>query len=161
MDPMATEIEVTDAVAGLIRALQPEYVIETGTASAQTTVAIGKALRRNGHGQLVSLEIDPKHVAHGRELCKGLPVEVRQQSSLEFEPARPIDFAWFDTDTAMRHSEFLRYRPFMHAKTVVGFHDTGPRHPTRGHLDKLEADGLLKTIDLPSARGFSLGQPLI
>ena len=161
MDADATEIEVTAAVSGLIRALQPEYVIETGTASAQTTLAIGRALKRNGHGRLISLDIVEANVEHGRHLCAGLPVEVRLQSSLEFTPDQPIDFAWFDTVTDMRHTEYRRYHPYMHARTIVGFHDTAPFHPTRAYLDELEAAGILKAIDLTTARGFSLGQALI
>jgi len=161
MDVDATEIEVTAGVAGIIRALQPEYVVETGTASAQTTIGIGKALRRNGHGRLVSLEVVPEHVDHARQLCKGLPVDVRLQSSLDFVPEQRIDFAWFDSLTHMQHSEYRRYHPYMHARTIVGFHDTGPQHPTRAYIDALEAEGLLKAIDLPSARGFTLGQAIV
>ena len=161
MDADATEIEVTEAVRGLIRALQPEYVIETGTASAQTTLAIGQALKANGHGRLVSLDIVPENVTHGRQLCAGLPVEVRLESSLDFTPEQPIDFAWFDTLTDMRHTEYRRYHPHMHARTIVGFHDTAPFHPTRSYLDEIEDEGIVKTIDLATARGFTLGQAIV
>src|SRR4051794_12477245 len=37
----STEREVTHLIAGLVRGLQPHYIIETGTAFAQTTRAIG------------------------------------------------------------------------------------------------------------------------
>lgn len=158
MDPEATEIEVTAAVAGLVRALQPEYVVETGTHAAQTTIAIGEALRSNGHGRLVSLDVVPEFVEHARDLCRGLPVEVRCQPSTEFTPDQPIDFAWLDSLTDIRHTEYRRFYPHMHSKTIVGFHDTGPKHPTRGYIDQLEAEGVLKAIDLPSARGWTLAQ---
>jgi hypothetical protein len=154
----ATEIEVTAAVQGVVRALQPDYVVETGTASAQTTIAIGLALRKNGHGRLVSLEIDPRLVEHGRQLCRRLPVEIRQQSSLDFIPDHLIDFAWLDSLPEIRHLEFRRYYPYMHRRTIVGFHDTGPFHPTRGFVDEIEQEGLVKTIDFPTPRGFSLGR---
>jgi hypothetical protein len=157
-DRDATETEVTDAVRGLIRALQPEYVVETGTATAQTTIAIGEALRRNGHGRLISLEVDRSLVRHARELCRGLPVEIGEKSSLDFTPEAPLDFVWFDSVPEIRHLEFRRYYPFMHAATVVGFHDTGPMHPVRGFLDELEDEGLLRTLDFPTPRGFSLGR---
>ena len=161
MDTEATEFEVSEAVAGLIRALQPQYVVETGTSSAQTAIAIGAALKRNGHGRLVSLDIVPENVERGRQLCHGLPVEVRLQSSLDFVPEQPIDFAWFDTVQDMRHLEYRRYHAYMHARTIVGFHDTASYQPTRRFVDELEADGILKAIDLTSSRGFTLGQAIV
>ena len=160
VDVEATEFEVTEAVAGLVRALQPEYVVETGTASAQTAIAIGKALRANGHGRLVTLEVDSDLVRHGRALTRGLPVEVRHQPSLEFTPEHPVDFAWLDSLTHLRHLEYRRYYPHMHARTIVGFHDTAAHHPTRAYIDELESEGVVKAIDLPSPRGFTLGQVL-
>jgi hypothetical protein len=157
-DREATEVEVTEAVRGLVRALQPEYVIETGTATAQTTIAIGEALRRNGHGHLVSVEVNAFLVRHARHLCRGLPVEVVERPSLEFTPTQPIDFAWLDSLPEIRHLEFRRYYPHMHSRTIVGFHDTGPMHPVRGFLDELEAEGLLRTLDFPTPRGFTLAK---
>jgi predicted O-methyltransferase YrrM len=158
IDYDSTEIEVIEAVAGLVRALQPEYAIETGTASAQMTRAIGEALKRNRHGRLVSLEVEPVRVERGRRLCRRLPVEIRQQSSLEFTPDRAVDFAWFDTIPEIRHEEFRRYYPRMHRRTIVGFHDTAGHHPTRALVDELEAAGMLRTIDFPTPRGFSIGR---
>lgn len=158
IDYMSTELEVIEAIAALVRALQPEYVVETGTFRAQLTRAVGKALKRNGHGRIVSLEVDDDLVREGRRLCRRLPVEIRPQSSLEFEPEQAIDFAWFDSIRALRDLEFRRYYPWMHQWTIVGFHDTAAHHPTRQLIDELEAEGLLTSIDFPSPRGFTLGR---
>jgi hypothetical protein len=70
---------------------------------------------------------------------------------LEFTPEQPIDFAWFDTVTDMRHTEYRRYHPHMHARTIVGFHDTAPFHPTRGYIDEIEAEGIVQD-DRPDDR---------
>jgi hypothetical protein len=75
-------------------------------------------------------------------------------SSLDYTPEQPIDFAWFDSDTRARPEEFRRYLPWMHDRTVVGFHDTGPQHAVRALLAPLEADGLLVSpLYLPTPRG--------
>lgn len=157
-DSDSTEVEVTALVAAVVTALQPDYVIETGAAFGQTSEAIGHALLSNGHGRLVTLEVDPARVRQARARCAGLPVEVRQESSLEFTPDSPVDFAWFDSLFDLRPREFERYLPYMHARTVVGFHDTGPQHPVRAQLDLLENRGLLLSpLYLPTPRGVCFG----
>lgn len=160
LDWEATEFEVSELVAGFVRALQPDYVIETGTASAQTTYLIGRALRKNGHGRLVSLEIDPACVRAGQHMCRRLPVEVRCQSSMEFTPGEPIDFAWFDSLLDLRVPEFRRYLPHMHARTIVGFHDTAHQNASelREGLASLIDEGLLRMIELTTPRGVAFAQ---
>jgi predicted O-methyltransferase YrrM len=160
IDRDSTEREVTALVAGFVRGLQPEYVIETGTAFAQTTRAIGRALKKNGHGRLVSLEVNAKRVRQARRLCARLPVDVVERSSLEFEPERPVDFAWFDSLPELRVAEFRRYRPWMHAGTVVGFHDTTVL-AEKIKLEQLEDEGLLRCLRLPTPRGVVFGQPIM
>lgn len=153
-DAYSTEKEVTALVQAFVVALQPDYVVETGTCWGNTAEAIGHALVANGQGQLVSLEIDPVCVDTARDRCAGLPVDIVQLHSLGWMPDRPIDFAFFDSDCALRPLEFERYLPWMHSRTVVGFHDTGPQHPVRELLGRLEDSGLLLSpLYLPTPRG--------
>jgi predicted O-methyltransferase YrrM len=152
-DGDSTEREVTALIAAMVVALQPEFVVETGTAFGQTTEAIGGALEANRHGRLVSLETDPERVASSRKRCDGLPVEIRLESSLDYAPEHPIDFAWFDSLFYLRPLEFRRFLPWMHDRTVVGFHDTGSHHPVRGLLRPLEDEGLIAPMYLPTPRG--------
>lgn len=154
VDAQATEVEVTEIVAAMVRALQPDFVVETGSWVGTTSQAIGEALQRNGRGRLVSLEVNP-HVAQlAAHSCEGLPVTVLTQSSLDYTPEQPIDFAWFDSDITARPLEFRAYLPHMHSRTVVGFHDTGPQHRVRSLLEPLEAEGLLVSpLYLPTPRG--------
>ena len=91
-DVDSAEFEVTELVAAWVRALQPEYVIETGTAFGQTARAIGKALRKNGHGRLDTIEVNPNRVRQARIVTRGLPVIVNECPSLEFTPAAPIEY---------------------------------------------------------------------
>lgn len=152
-DAHSTEIEVTELVGGFVRALQPEFVIETGTCWGQTAEAIGRALAVNGHGRLVTLDVEPEKVQYSAHRCEGLPVDVLLCPSLSYTPPQPVDFAFFDSLTHLRPAEFRRYLPWMHDRTVVGFHDTGPQHPVRGLLRPLEAEGLIAPIYLPTPRG--------
>jgi hypothetical protein len=45
---------------GLVRALEPDYVVETGVAAGVSTSYIGAGLIDNGHGHLFSIELPPK-----------------------------------------------------------------------------------------------------
>ncbi|MFZ0119347.1 MAG: class I SAM-dependent methyltransferase [Pseudonocardiaceae bacterium] len=153
-DDDSTELEVTALVGAFVTALQPEFVIETGTAFGQTAKAIGQALLANGHGHLVTLESDPVRAELSRNRCAGLPVKVLKVSSLDYEPDAPVDFCWFDSLIDIRHLEFLRYLPCMSSRAVVGFHDTGPQHAVRRHLERLVASEVLpEPLWLPTPRG--------
>lgn len=157
-DAQSTELEVSELVATFVRALQPSYVVETGTCIGITARMIGEALTANGHGQLVTLEIDPERAAAAAEYCAGLPVEVRCVPSLEFVPDEPIGFAWFDSLLELRVSEFERFRPWLASGTVVGFHDTAPHHGRFGAL--VESLPGTRSIRLRTPRGVTFTQVL-
>lgn len=125
-DPQSTELEVSELVAGFVRALQPDYVVETGTCMGQTARMIGLALQANGQGRLDTLEIDGERIEFSERVCEGLPVTVHAVKSLDFTPAEPIGFAWFDSRVELRVAEFERFRPHMIPGAIVGFHDTSP-----------------------------------
>lgn len=153
-DPDSTEHEVTTLVRAMITALQPEYVLETGSAFGQTSAAIGEALELNGHGRLVTLEPDRSRAEHTRQRCVGLPVEVLEIPSLEYSPANPLDFLWLDSLIHLRAEEVKRFAPMMSPRAVIGMHDTGPHHQTRGYLADIIRSGLVtKPLFLPTPRG--------
>ncbi len=153
-DGQATEREVTELVAAFVRALQPEVVTETGTWRAQTTEAIGLALRRNGHGHLYAVEIDPDLARLARQGCTGLPVTVVTGDSLQWEPPTGIGFAWVD-GSERRDLEIEHLLPCLLPGAIVGIHDTAPHQPDRGKLRLLEERGALRVITLRTPRGVS------
>lgn len=155
-DNQSTEIEVTELVAGFVRALQPDYVLETGTCIGQTAHAIGLALRENGHGRLDTLEPDAERAAIARNRCKGLPVTVHEVPSLEFEAAAPIGFAFFDSLIELRVPEFHKFRERLLPGAIVGFHDTGPHFGDYG--DIIAAIDGLSTLRLRTPRGVTFAQ---
>ncbi len=174
-DSESTESEVSELVGALVRALQPEFVVETGTAFGYTALEIGKALKANGHGQLISLEVDRGRLEFAYNLISEHAtwepyeriIELREQSSLEFVPHRPIDFAWFDSLYELRAEEFKRFRRLGALKpgTIVGFHDTTSgirRHylDVSAEVTKLEQKRLLKAIRLRTPRGLALAEVL-
>lgn len=157
-DPQSTEIEVSELVAAFVRALQPDYVVETGTCIGQTAWIIGTALRENGQGRLDTLETDPDRVAAARECCAGLPVNVVHSSSLKFTPAEPIGFAWLDSRMDLRVQEFERFRPHILPGGIVGFHDTSPHQGEWGR--DVECLPGTRAIRLRTPRGVTFVEVL-
>jgi len=143
-DDESTENEVGELVYGLVRALQPDLCVETGTAFGATAERIGLALATNGHGRLYTLEADVRRVRVARKRVAGLPVTVEWCHSLNdpcctsalqeaLKRGRHIDFAFFDALYRNRVAEFDRFRPFMRVGAIVCFHDTAPGRGRRGN----------------------------
>lgn len=161
-DSDSTEHEVSELVAGFVRALQPDVVVETGTAWGQTAQVIGRALERNEHGHLWTLEPDPGRAEFSRRRCAGLPVTVVQQGSLDWQPPAPIDFAWLDSLCQLRVPEFTGWHAQFAPGAFVGFHDTGPQHePLRSQIEALAEKGLLRPIFLPTPRGVAFAEVVL
>jgi predicted O-methyltransferase YrrM len=152
-DDDSTEYEVSELVAGFVRALQPDTVLETGTAFGQTAQLIGEALVKNGQGRLVSLEPDPVRAEYSRNRCTGLPVEVLEVKSLDYTPDEELQFVWLDSLIHLRAQEARRFKPWFRAGTLIGFHDAGPHHALRPTLAPLWREGWIRPVFLPTPRG--------
>lgn len=161
-DADSTEIEVSELIAAFVRALQPEIVVETGSAWGQTSRLIGQALQRNEHGTLHSIEVDPERADYTRRQCEGLPVVVEQLPSLDYVPPGKVGFAFFDSLVHLRVPEFERYlhHPGYAKGAFVAFHDTADHHGLWPSIAELEEQGKLLPIRLPTPRGVVVAEVL-
>lgn len=166
----ATEHEVTALAVAFVGALHPEVVVETGTNTGQTALAIGKALQGNGHGYLWTLEPDASLASEAESLLSDLPVAVVRERSQDWEPPPGIGFAWIDSGPlaagpaggqdwgALRRDEIARWRHRFAPGAVIGVHDTAPHHPVmRALAPLLEAEGM-QYLNLRTPRGVVLAQ---
>lgn len=156
-DGNGTEHEVTELVAAFVRALQPEVVAETGAYTGQTSVAIGAALLRNGHGRLWTVEIDPGRAELARSRCMGLPVEVITGDSLSWDAPSGIGFAWIDGG-GDRALEITHLFGCLAPGAILGMHDAGPQHVFTDQVQPLVAEGYLKPITLHTPRGVMFAE---
>lgn len=161
-DPDTTEEEVQALVGGFIRALQPEFVIETGTAFGYTAEVIGHNLDLNLHGRLLTLETNKDRADIARKRTQNLPVTVIQESSLKWEVPETIrgkvGFMWLDSLHQLRVDELRRFTPYLAPIAIVGVHDTGPHHPfpLGGDLEaELRQTDTMRPIYLPTPRGVT------
>jgi predicted O-methyltransferase YrrM len=155
-DSESTELEVSELIGGFIRALQPEYVVETGSCVGMTSFVIGTALKMNGHGKLDTCEVNRRAIDWARGLCEGLPVRVHEIQSMNFRPARDIDFLFLDSLMELRVPEFHRFKRWFSPGAVIAFHDTGPH---KGDFQKMvHAIEGLRFLQLNTPRGITLAQ---
>jgi hypothetical protein len=183
-DGDSTEVEVADVAFGLVRALQPDHVLETGTAFGQVSEAVLHALLGNQHGDLWTLEVDEErleyasrrlHVAflnfaedYGLEGISDVGVHALSVSSLDWTPPDDVrfGFVWLDSLYELRVAEFERFEPYLAPGAIVCFHDTAP---DRGAHRIASGRGLrveigntigerLHMLDLPTPRGLTIAQ---
>lgn len=158
-DRIATEDEVADAWAALVRALKPACVVELGTYRGYTTAKIGRVLKEQGFGILYAVEMYTLPAEQTRHAVEGLPVEVHQIRSLEFVPPRPVDVLICDTEPEIRPEEVVYYRQFASPRCVIIVHDTAfPESKFVQMRQRLEALDRVQWVFLPTPRGFGIGR---
>lgn len=163
IDGWTAEAETLEFLYGLVRLIKPRVCVETGTWHGHAAVAIGRALRENGFGMLVTLESDAENLEVARRRLErarlGEWVTPVEGASLEYNPPEGIDFLLLDSDLQIRGEEFLKFLPQINEGATVVFHDTSSRHQAvREAIADLVARGLLTTIEFATPRGLVLAR---
>lgn len=157
-DAQGTEEEISRLVGALIGALQPAFVLETGAYHGQTSMHIGRALARNGHGYGHSLEKVACRVHKAAGRVTGLPVKVVYADSAVYLPPEPIGFAFLDSEPGLRAGEVARFWDWFEDGAVVCVHDTAPQHVVASGLDLAVMAHGMPAINLRSPRGLLMFQ---
>ena len=97
-DQFASEDEVIELLAALVRAEKPRVAIEVGAHRGFASEAIGRALERNGRGHLHTFELEGELAQETERRTVGLPVTVHPTSDTDAAP----DFAGMSFDAAER-----------------------------------------------------------
>ncbi len=162
-DSMTAEAEVLDFLKALVQTIKPELVVETGTFSGLSTLRIAEGLRANGLGRVITCEHDPKvfAVAAKRFADSGLAdwIDTRNESSLEMKVDGRIDLLFCDSDAPIREQEVRKFLPQMNPHGLILMHDASSAMKTvREGALKLEAEGLISVLLLPTPRGLVVAQ---
>jgi prolipoprotein diacylglyceryltransferase/predicted O-methyltransferase YrrM len=162
-DSMSAEVEVLDFLKALVTTLKPEVVVETGTFSGLSTLRIAEGLQANGAGKVITCEYDAKVFAAAvqRFQSSGLAqwIDARNESSLEMQVEGPIDFLFCDSDGALREQEARRFLPQISPYGIIVMHDANSSMKiVREAALKMEQEGLLSVLLLPTPRGLVLAQ---
>lgn len=162
-DSMSAEVEVLDFLKALVITLKPELVVETGTFSGLSTLRIAEGLKENGVGKIITCEYDAKVFAAASERFQssGLApwIEARNESSLEMAVPGRIDLLFCDSETSIREQEVRRFLPQISLYGVIVMHDaSSSMNAVREAALKMEREGLLSVLLLPTPRGLVLAQ---
>ena len=164
IDSMTAEVEVLELLGTLVTTLKPRLVVETGAFLGVSTGWIARGLARNGTGRVISCEFDPVVYARAEERLRTDPnrdrIDLRLASSLEMPVSGTIDMLFSDSDPELREAEVKRFLPQMNPNGLILIHDASSHLKTvREAALKLEREGLLRILLLPTPRGLVLAQP--
>ena len=162
-DGYTAEIEVLDFLYTLVRLTKPERVLETGTWLGRSAIAIASALRDNGVGHLVTIELNGQAAEaaarniHDQGLMSFVTLHVA--NSLVIELPEMYEFALFDSDIHIRKAEFIRFYDRLEPGAITLFHDTANHHVgSADGVTNLMNMGMLEGIFLPTPRGIFVGR---
>jgi len=162
-DSMTAEVEVLDFLKTLVTTMKPELVVETGTFLGASTLRIAEGLRENSFGRVITCENDAKvyEEAKKRFAESGLAdwIDLRNETSLKLKVEGRIDLLYCDSDLPLREQEVRRFLPQVNPNGLVLMHDASSNLETvREAAQKLEREGLLSVVFLPTPRGLVIGQ---
>lgn len=162
-DSMTAEVEVLEFLRAVVTTIKPELVVETGTFSGISTLWIAEGLKANGRGKVISCEFDPKvyENAKARIAASELSewIDLRNESSLEMNVTGTIDLLFCDSDMGIREQEIRRFLPQVNPYGVILTHDASSHlKVVRDAALKLEAEGLISVVLLPTPRGLVMAQ---
>jgi prolipoprotein diacylglyceryl transferase len=162
-DSMSAEVEVLDFLKAIVTTLKPELVVETGTFSGLSTLRIAEGLKANGVGRVITCEYDSKvfAAAEKRFAASNLQpwIESRNESSLEMKINGRIDLLFCDSDAPIREQEVRHFLPQVNPNGVILMHDASSAMKTvREAALRLESEGLLSVLLLPTPRGLVMAQ---
>ena len=163
-DSMTAEAEVLEFLRTLVTTIKPSLVVETGSFLGVSTLWIAEGLRANGFGKIVSCEYDPVVFAKAKEKIEASPlaplIDLRNESSLEMNIDGTIDLFFSDSDMPIREAEIKRFLPQIRPTGVILMHDASSHlNVVREAAFRLEAQGLVSAVFLPTPRGLVLAQP--
>ena len=162
-DSMTAEVEVLEFLRTLVTTIKPRLVVETGTFMGVSTLWIAEALRINGFGRIVTCEFDPKVYKAAKEKFAATPftdlIDLRNESSLDMKVDGTIDLFFSDSDMPIREDEVRRFLPQISPFGVILMHDASSHlKQVREAALKMERDGLISIVLLPTPRGLVVAQ---
>lgn len=162
-DSMTAEVEVLELLRTLVTTIKPELIVETGSFLGVSTLWMAEGLKRNGFGKIISCELDPLVYGKAREKIDASPlapwIDLRNESSLDMKFDGTIDLFFSDSDLSVREQEVRHYLPRISPNGLILMHDANTHRPiVREAALKMQAEGLISVVLLPTPRGLVIAQ---
>ncbi len=163
LDAQTAELEVLDFLKSLVITVKPSLIVETGTFVGHSAIKMAEGLKANGFGRIITIEFDPAIFARARRNIEasGLSrlIESRNESSLDSKVDGVIDLLFCDSDPDIREAEIRRFLPQLAPGALVLVHDASSQFKVvREAALRLEQEGLLSVVLLPTPRGLVVAQ---
>jgi len=162
-DSMTAEVEVLEFLKTLVTTVKPTLVVETGTFMGISTLKIAEGLKQNGFGKVITVEYDPVVYGKAKERFQssGLMdwIDFRNMSSLDVKVEGTIDLLFSDSEITIREKEVRHFLPQINPTGLILMHDASSHLKTvREAALKMEVEGLLSVVLMPTPRGLVLAQ---
>ena len=162
-DSMTSEVEVLEFLKCIVTTAKPKLIVETGTFMGISTLWLAEGVKQNGFGRILTCEFDPAVFATAKERIEssGLQqwIEMRNESSLDTKIDGTIDLLFSDSDMPVREQEVRRFLPQMNPHGLILMHDASSHlKVVREAALKLEREGLISVVLLPTPRGLVVAQ---
>ena len=163
-DSMTAEAEVLEFLRTVVTTIKPELVVETGTFSGISTLWIAEATeseRTRAASSVANTISEIYENAKARIEASGLAewIELRNESSLDMKIDGTIDLFFSDSDMPIREQEIRRFLPQINPYGLILMHDASSHLKiVRDAALKLEQDGLISAVLLPTPRGLVVAQ---
>jgi len=163
-DAMSAEVEVLEFLFQLVRTTKPKLIVETGTFLGLAACYMGRALKQNGRGKLITCELDPNLFRQAAQIISLSAardfVEVRHCSSLEMQVEGQIDILFSDSEPSIRADEIERFWDQIPYYGIIVVHDvnSGDHNELRQRILDFDRKGQLSVVLLPTPRGLAVCQ---
>ena len=162
-DTMTAEVEVLEFLKCLMTTVKPGLVVETGTFLAVSTLYMAEGLKANGRGKIITCEPDKEVFAKAKEKIDGSGlgkwIDPRCESSLGVKVPGTIDVLFCDSLPELREPEVRHFLPQVNPTGLILMHDASSHLKTvREAALRLEQEGLISVVLLPTPRGLVLAQ---
>jgi len=162
-DSMTAEVEVLEFLRTVVTTIKPELIVETGTFSGISTLWMAEGLQANGRGRIITCEYDQKVYENAKARFEKSEfaswIELRNESSLEMKVDGTIDLFFSDSDMPIREQEVRRFLPQINPYGLILMHDASSHlKQVREAALKLEREGLISVVLLPTPRGLVVAQ---
>ena len=162
-DTMTAEVEVLEFLRCLMTTMKPRLVVETGTFLAVSTLYMAEGLKQNGSGKIITCEPDKEVFAKAKEKIDGSGlkkwIEYRCESSLDVKAPGQIDVLFCDSLPELREPEVRHFLPNINPNGLILMHDASSHLKTvREAALRMEAEGLISVVLLPTPRGLVIAQ---
>jgi predicted O-methyltransferase YrrM len=163
-DAMSAEAEVLEFLFQLVRTVKPGLIVETGTFLGLAACYIGRALKQNGRGRLLTCELDADLFKRAAEVIRhssaGDVIDMRHCSSLELQVEEQIDILFCDSEPSIRADEIRHFWDRIKPTSLIVVHDvnSGDHNELRQRILDFDNNGDLSVVLLSTPRGLAVCQ---